>query len=64
MQYQRRILHASENDTMFLENLFDVGWRHAPHRTLRNKTVEVWKQWDVHRPESVREKAKLSEYRH
>jgi NAD(P)H-dependent flavin oxidoreductase YrpB (nitropropane dioxygenase family) len=41
-QYQRRLLHANENDTVFLENLFDVGWRNAPHRTLRNKTVEAW----------------------
>ena len=27
---------------MFLEELFDVGWRKAPHRVLRNKTVETW----------------------
>ena len=42
VQYQRRLLHANENDTVFLENLFDVGWRDAPHRALRNKTVEAW----------------------
>ena len=41
-RYQRRLLHANENDTVFLEDLFDVGWRDAPHRTLRNKTVEAW----------------------
>src|SRR6478672_6275654 len=25
-QYRERLLHANENDTVFLENLFDVGW--------------------------------------
>jgi NAD(P)H-dependent flavin oxidoreductase YrpB (nitropropane dioxygenase family) len=35
-------LSANENDTVFLENLFDVRWPNAPHRTLRNQTVEVW----------------------
>jgi hypothetical protein len=43
--------------------LFDVGWRDAPHRTLRNKTVKRGKQRGVHRPESAREKVKLSECR-
>ena len=28
-------------DTM-LTTLFDVGWPNAPHRTLRNRTVEAW----------------------
>jgi NAD(P)H-dependent flavin oxidoreductase YrpB (nitropropane dioxygenase family) len=41
-RYRERLLHANENDTVFLENLFDVGWPDAPHRTLRNKTVEAW----------------------
>jgi nitronate monooxygenase len=35
-------LQANENDTVFLECLFDVGWPNAPHRTLRNQTVEAW----------------------
>jgi nitronate monooxygenase len=35
-------LRASETDTVYLDNLFDVRWPNAPHRTLRNKTVEVW----------------------
>lgn len=41
-EYQRRLLAASENDTAWLENLFDVGWPHAPHRVLRNSTVTNW----------------------
>jgi NAD(P)H-dependent flavin oxidoreductase YrpB (nitropropane dioxygenase family) len=41
-RYRERLLQASENDTVFLENLFDVRWPNAPHRTLRNKTVDAW----------------------
>jgi NAD(P)H-dependent flavin oxidoreductase YrpB (nitropropane dioxygenase family) len=43
-RYRQRLLRANENDTIFLENLFDVGWRDAPHRALRNKTIEVWEE--------------------
>jgi nitronate monooxygenase len=38
----RELLHASEDDTVFLDNLFDIRWPDAPHRVLRNKTVEAW----------------------
>jgi NAD(P)H-dependent flavin oxidoreductase YrpB (nitropropane dioxygenase family) len=41
-RYRERLLQASENDTVFLENLFDISWPNAPHRVLRNKTVEAW----------------------
>ena len=41
-RYQELLLRASENDTVHLDNLFDVSWPNAPHRTLRNKTVEAW----------------------
>jgi NAD(P)H-dependent flavin oxidoreductase YrpB (nitropropane dioxygenase family) len=41
--YRRRILAASEADT-FYGVLFDRGWPNAPHRTLRNSTVEAWEQ--------------------
>jgi nitronate monooxygenase len=41
-RYRERLLQASENDTVFLENLFDVRWPNAPHRVLRNKTVDAW----------------------
>jgi nitronate monooxygenase len=41
-RYRERLMQASENDTVFLENLFDIRWPNAPHRVLRNKTVEAW----------------------
>ena len=40
--YRRRLLAASEADTVYLENLFNVGWPNAPHRVLRNPTVGAW----------------------
>jgi nitronate monooxygenase len=40
--YQDRLLKASENDTVHLEDLFDVNWPNAPHRVLRNSTVTEW----------------------
>jgi NAD(P)H-dependent flavin oxidoreductase YrpB (nitropropane dioxygenase family) len=41
-RYRERLLEANENDTVYLENLFDVRWPNAPHRVLRNQTVQVW----------------------
>lgn len=41
-RYREWLLRANENDTVFLENLFDRRWPDAPHRTLRNPTVEAW----------------------
>jgi nitronate monooxygenase len=41
--YRRRILAAGEADT-FYGTLFDRGWPDAPHRVLRNSTVEAWEQ--------------------
>jgi nitronate monooxygenase len=41
-RYRELLLQADENDTVHLENLFDVGWPNAPHRVLRNKTVGAW----------------------
>ena len=40
--YRERVLQASAADTVYLENLFDRGWENAPHRVLRNRTVEQW----------------------
>lgn len=39
--YRRRLLDASEADTYY-GTLFDKGWPDAPHRALRNSTVEAW----------------------
>ncbi len=41
-EYQQHLLEASENDTVYLEDLFDVGWPNAPHRVVRNSTVANW----------------------
>jgi len=40
--YRERLLRATENDTVYLEELFDIGWPKAPHRVLRNSTVAEW----------------------
>jgi NAD(P)H-dependent flavin oxidoreductase YrpB (nitropropane dioxygenase family) len=40
-RYRERVLQAKETDTVYTE-LFDVGWPNAPHRLLRNKTVDDW----------------------
>ena len=40
--YCERILQATEDDTIYLEELFDIGWPKAPHRVLRNSTVAAW----------------------
>jgi NAD(P)H-dependent flavin oxidoreductase YrpB (nitropropane dioxygenase family) len=39
--YRRRVLEAVETDTYY-GDLFDGGWPDAPHRALRNSTVEAW----------------------
>ncbi|MBV8836696.1 MAG: nitronate monooxygenase [Alphaproteobacteria bacterium] len=40
--YRARLLQASEDDTAYLPDLFDVHWPNAPHRVLRNSTVDAW----------------------
>jgi nitronate monooxygenase len=39
--YRQRLFAAAETDTYY-GTLFDVGWPEAPHRALRNTTVEAW----------------------
>src|SRR5207248_5417997 len=39
--YKQRIVDATAEDTVYNE-LYDVWWPKAPHRTLRNKTFEEW----------------------
>ena len=41
-RYRELLFKATEDDTVFAEELFDVRWPKAPHRVLRNKTVEAW----------------------
>jgi nitronate monooxygenase len=40
-EYRQRVLEAAEGDTYYT-SLFDGGWPDAPHRVLRNSTVEAW----------------------
>jgi NAD(P)H-dependent flavin oxidoreductase YrpB (nitropropane dioxygenase family) len=42
-EWRRRIQAASETSTVH-STLFDRGWPGAPHRTLRNSTVQAWEQ--------------------
>lgn len=39
--YVARLLAARETDT-FHSSLFDIGWPDAPHRVLRNQTIDAW----------------------
>lgn len=40
--YRERLLRATENDTIYVDELFDIGWPSAPHRVLRNSTFAQW----------------------
>ena len=40
--YKQRIVEATADDTLYVADLFDVGWPNAPHRVLRNKLVVEW----------------------
>jgi nitronate monooxygenase len=39
--WKARITGARETDTYY-STVFDVGWPDAPHRTLRNQTIDDW----------------------
>jgi nitronate monooxygenase/enoyl-[acyl-carrier protein] reductase II len=39
--YKQRVVQSTAADTVYNE-LYDVWWPNAPHRTLRNKTFEEW----------------------
>jgi nitronate monooxygenase len=41
-RYKQRIVDARSDDTIYTQDLYDVGWRNAPHRTLKNRTFERW----------------------
>lgn len=41
--YRNGILQASEADTEWAHDLYDVGWPDAPHRTLSNSTSRGWR---------------------
>jgi nitronate monooxygenase len=41
-EYKRRVVASTAADTVYTEDLYDVGWPGAPHRTLRNRTFAEW----------------------
>jgi NAD(P)H-dependent flavin oxidoreductase YrpB (nitropropane dioxygenase family) len=40
--YKERIVSGIAEDTIYVEDLFNVGWEKAPHRVLRNAIVREW----------------------
>ncbi|WP_137702383.1 NAD(P)H-dependent flavin oxidoreductase [Marimonas lutisalis] len=42
--YRTRLLEASESDTEWAHDLYDIDWPDAPHRALRNSTLQAWKK--------------------
>lgn len=42
--YRARLLDASEADTQWSHDLYDVDWPDAPHRALINSTSRVWQE--------------------
>ncbi|WP_299988105.1 nitronate monooxygenase family protein [uncultured Ruegeria sp.] len=48
--YLSHLLAASENDTAYFDNLFNIDWPNAPHRVLKNSTTQMWE--NAGRPQS------------
>ncbi len=42
--YKERVVKSTAEDTVYTEDLFDIGWENAPHRVIRNKVVEEWEE--------------------
>ena len=42
--YRERILNATETQTVWSHDLYDVDWPDAPHRTLSNSTSRTWRE--------------------
>jgi nitronate monooxygenase len=43
LEFKKRLICSGESDTEHLR-LFDGGWPNAPHRVLRNSTIDAWDQ--------------------
>jgi NAD(P)H-dependent flavin oxidoreductase YrpB (nitropropane dioxygenase family) len=41
-RYRERLIDADETDALWFADLFDGGWPSAPHRALRNATIDAW----------------------
>ena len=44
--YRQRLIDADETDALWFPDLFDGGWPNAPHRALRNETIDAWEAAD------------------
>ena len=42
-EFKKRMICSGESDTQLLR-LFDGGWPNAPHRVLRNSTIDAWEK--------------------
>jgi NAD(P)H-dependent flavin oxidoreductase YrpB (nitropropane dioxygenase family) len=41
-EYRDRVIDATETDTRWYADLYEVGWPEAPNRSLRNSTADAW----------------------
>jgi nitronate monooxygenase len=41
-RYRERLIQADETEALWFADLFDGGWPSAPHRALRNATIDGW----------------------
>jgi nitronate monooxygenase len=41
-RYRELLIAAGETDALWFADLFDGGWPNAPHRALRNSTIDDW----------------------
>jgi NAD(P)H-dependent flavin oxidoreductase YrpB (nitropropane dioxygenase family) len=51
-EWKRRIVEAGADDTVYSEDLFDLGWV-APHRVLRNTIVREWEETGTKREGTI-----------
>jgi NAD(P)H-dependent flavin oxidoreductase YrpB (nitropropane dioxygenase family) len=42
--FKDRVIASGAEDTVYLLDLFDVGWPNAPHRVIRNGVVREWEE--------------------
>lgn len=43
-EYRNRVIAASETQTEWYHDLYDVDWPDAPHRALKNSTSKAWRE--------------------
>lgn len=43
-EYRQRVLNATETQTEWSHDLYDIAWPDAPHRALSNSTLRKWRE--------------------